>query len=162
MSTQCVLTPNCASVGSGSAPHRASADLMIMIGPAALVLVFFIAALSCGSYLFQANRFGMGASFILAKDYILLTASELSTFPQTIDHQITMQYIQRQPLIAIGLMCGPDFLLSCSTPAIPAQRVRRAARWRSTRSPPLHVMSCRARAGQGRDVAPLWIQPCAR
>jgi len=53
MSTQCVLTPNRPSVGPGSAPRKASADFMIMIGPAALVLVFFIAALSCASYLFQ-------------------------------------------------------------------------------------------------------------
>ena len=162
MSTQCVLTPNRPSVGPGPAPRKASADLMIMIGPAALVLVFFIAALSCASYLFQENRFGMGASFILAKNDVLLTASELSALPQTIDHQIAMQFIQRQPLITFGLMCGPDFLLSCSTPAIPAQRVWRAARWRSTRSPPGHVMSCRTRAGQVGDGVPLWIQPCPR
>lgn len=162
MPNQCVLTPNRPSVGNGSPSRGVSADLVIMMSPAALVLVFVIAAISFGSYLYHPNQFGIGTLFIRAKNHFLLTASELSIFPQTIHRHVTMQFIQRQPLITIGLACSPDSLFSCSTPAIRAKRIVDAARWRSPRSPPIHVMSCRARAGQGRDVVPVWIQPCPR
>lgn len=162
MSNQCVLTPNRPSVGNGSPSRRVSADLVIMMAPAALVLVLVIAAIFFGSYLYYPNQFGIGTLFIREKNHFLFSASELSTFPQTVDRHVTMQFIQRQPLIIIGLACSPDSLFSCSTPTIRAKRIVNAARWRSPRSPPIQVMACRARAGQGRDVAPVWIQPCPR
>lgn len=162
MPTQCVLTASRPSVDSGSAPHRASATLMMVMGPAALMLLLLLAAIFCGSYLFQAHRFGIGSSFILAKHQLLPTAAELAAFPQAIDHQVVMQFIRRYSPITIDLPCASDLLFACSTPAIPEKRYVRAAHWRLTRSPPIRVMSCRARAGQGRDVVPVWTQPCPR
>lgn len=162
MPTQCVLTASRPSVNSGSASHRASAALMMVMGPAALMLLLLLAAIFCGSYLFQAHRFGIGSSFILAKHQLLPTAAELAAFPQAIDHQAVMQFIRRYSPITIGLPCASDLLFACSTPAIPEKRYVRAAHWRLTRSPPIRVMSCRAPAGQGRDVVPVWTQPCPR